>query len=116
MHNDRDLLPGVVPPSRAAFDAAEVRKTVEQARQRAAIEDLLDFVVLIVINLTFLLWPNAHIPMLGRDGTTFVLLLANFAAVWSYTKTRIVPRIQARRIAGSWSAAERARFRTRARA
>lgn len=116
MHNDRDLLPGVVPPSRAAFDASAVRKSVEQARQRAAVEDLLDFVVLIVVNLTFLLWPNAHIPVVGRDGTTLVLLLANAAAVWGYTKTRILPRIQARRIAGSWSADERARFRARARA
>ncbi|HEY0590477.1 MAG TPA: hypothetical protein VGF40_01810 [Thermoanaerobaculia bacterium] len=110
-----DLLPGVEPPRRPSVDGDTVARELARARQRAAVEDLLDCAVLIVVDLLFLLWPNAQVPFLDRDATLTLLLLANVVTVAGYVWTRALPVWKARRIAMTWSAAERARFSARQR-
>ena len=108
-----DLLPGVDGPGLRGVRAEEIRKDLKSARTRAAVEDLLDCGVLIVVNLTFLLWPNAQIPFLGRDVTLLVLLAVNAFTVVNYVRTRLYPGWKAARIARSWSADEKKRIQTR---
>ncbi|MFN2239891.1 MAG: hypothetical protein ABR524_10910 [Thermoanaerobaculia bacterium] len=107
-----DLLPGVEGPGLRGVRAEEIRKELERARTRAAVEDLLDCAVLIVVNLTFLLWPNAQIPFLGRDVTLVVLMAVNAFTVVNYVRTRLYPGWKAARIARSWSVDEKKRVRT----
>lgn len=108
-----DLIPGVEPPRRAPVDGGTIARELQRVRHRAAVEDLLDCAVLIVIDLIFLLWPGARIPFLDRDATLALLLLANLVTIAGYVWTRAVPRWRARRIAMTWSAVERTRFRAR---
>lgn len=106
-----DLLPGVEGPRPSALSAEQMRKELSSARNRAALEDLLDCAVLIVVNLTFLLWSNAQIPFLGREATLTILLAINAWTVANYLRTRLYPQWQARRIARSWSEEEKLRKR-----
>lgn len=108
-----DLLPGVDGPGLRGFRAEEIRQERQSARNRAAREDLLDCAVLIVVNLTFLLWPNAQIPFLGRDATLLVLLAVNTFTIVTYVRTRLYPGWKAARIARSWSADEKKRNQAR---
>ena len=96
------------------MSARDLGRDVSLARRHAAYEELLDLAVLIVVNLVFLLWERAQLPFLGRDVTLVVLVCANALAVGGYLRTRIAPRVQARRMAATWSPDERARFRQRA--
>ncbi len=108
-----DLIPGVEPRRRSSVDGDSIARELARARHRAAVEDLLDCAVLIVIDLLFLLWPEAKIPFLDRDATLTLLLFANVLTVAGYVWTRALPGWKARRIAMTWSAAERARFSAR---
>jgi hypothetical protein len=109
-----DLIPGVEPPRRPPVDGRSLARELEAARRRASVEDLLDCAVLIVVNLVFLLWSEAKVPFLDRDATLVLLLLVNLATVAGYVRSRVIPGWRARRIATTWSAAERARFQRRA--
>ncbi|MGH9457947.1 MAG: hypothetical protein ACRD2J_09950 [Thermoanaerobaculia bacterium] len=112
MHRQNDLLPGVEgPPSRRNTTAGELERSLLTSRRRAAVDDLVDSSMLILINLMFLLWPSAEVPLLDRDGTLALLLLVDAAAIAGWFRTRVLPVLRARRIAGTWSEAERARFR-----
>lgn len=111
MHRQRDLLPGVEGPEPRRVTAADFERDLLAARRRTAAEELLDCAMLILINVMFLMWPHAEIPLLDRQGTLVLLLLVDFGFVAAYVHARFVPRYRARRIATSWSAAERARFR-----
>lgn len=112
---DFDLIPGVEGPRHAAVNARQLEMERQRARRRESIEELLDCAVLIVVNLVFLLWSEAKVPFLDRDTTLVLLLLANLFTIGSYVRTRVLPRWQARRIAATWSAAERERFAAHAR-
>ncbi|HVR41902.1 MAG TPA: hypothetical protein VMS56_00540 [Thermoanaerobaculia bacterium] len=113
MHRyDPELLPGVEGPRRRpAVEAADLRFDIESMRRRHAVEDLLDCALIVVIDLVFLLWAEARLPLLDRDGTLVILLAANALIVAGYVKTRLIPRWRARRIAATWSVEERSRFR-----
>jgi hypothetical protein len=110
---ESDLIPGVEGPRVPRVDARQLAAEHARARRRAAVEDLLDCAVLIVVNLVFLLWSEAKVPFLDRDATLILLLLANLLTVAGYARARILPLWKARRIAATWSAAERARFSAR---
>ena len=110
-----NLIPGVDGPPHAAVNARQLEMDRQRARRRESIEDLLDCAVLIVVNLVFLLWSEAKVPFLDRDTTMVLLMLANLFTIGSYVRTRILPRWKARRIAATWSAAERERFAAHAR-
>jgi hypothetical protein len=113
--SDSDLIPGVEGPRATHVDARQLAAEHARARRRAAVEDLLDCAMLIVVNLIFLLWSEARVPFLSRDTTLLLLLAANLLTVAGYVRARILPLWKARRIAATWSPAERARFSTRTR-
>lgn len=109
--NPEDLLPGVEGPTPPRVTAGDLGRDVYTARRHAALEELLDLAVLIVVNLVFLLWNRSQLPFLGRDVTLVILVAANAFAVAGYLRARVVPRVRARRVAATWSAQERDRFR-----
>lgn len=110
----RDRLPGVGGPDdtlpRTIYNPAA---DIEQARRRAAIRDLIDIGVLIAVDVFFLSWPAARIPFLTRDHSLWVLVLLHVLVVASWLRTRWYARWRARRVASTWSEAERRQFRGR---
>lgn len=108
--SELDLIPGVEGPRARHVDARQLAAEHARARRRVAVEDLLDCAMLIVVNLVFLLWSEAKVPFLDRDTTLILLLGVNLLTVAGYIRARIVPLWKARRIAATWSPAERARF------
>ena len=106
-----ELIPGVEGPKRPSLVAEQARLEVSRARHRAAVQDLLDCAVLLVVDAIFLIWSDARLPFIERDGTILVLLLFNSLIVTAYLRSRVIPQWKARRIASTWSLDERARFR-----
>jgi hypothetical protein len=106
----RDLLPGVSMLGTPPDIICESRRIIASARRRAAARDVLNLLLLASVDGLFLRWPHTHIPMLDRDLTALILAAAN-ALVITYTLcARFLPRWRARRLATTWSVAERNRF------
>lgn len=73
--------------------------------------DLVDLMILIVINLFFMQWEQARIPLLTRDLSLAILLGTNAVYVVGWFRNRVLPVWRARRIASSWQPDEKERFR-----
>lgn len=106
-----EILPGVggpetTPPRRVFNPEANIR----EARHRAAVRDLVDIAVLVVVDIIFLSWPAARIPYLTRDGSLWVLLGLHLLVVASWFRTRLYSRWRAGRISVTWDESERRRF------
>ena len=106
----RILLPGVsdagVPPP-VVIDS---RVVVARARRRAIVRDVIDLLLLVCVDGLFLRWPHAHVPFLDRYDSLLVLLGLNAMLVGYVWLARALPRWTARRVASTWSLAERTRF------
>jgi hypothetical protein len=110
----RSLLPGVsdagVPPP----VVTDSRVVVARARRRAIIRDIVDFLLLVCVDGLFLRWPHAHVPLLDRHDSLMIVIGLNAALVTYLWIVRAMPRWTARRVATTWSVAERTRFFTHA--
>jgi hypothetical protein len=106
----RTLLPGVsdagVPPP-VVIDS---RVVVARARRRAVARDIVDFLLLVCVDGLFLRWPPAHVPFLDRGDSTMVVVGLNVMLIGYLWLARSIPRWTARRVATTWSLAERTRF------
>ncbi len=112
----RTLLPGVsdaaVPPP-VVIDS---RVVVARARRRAIVRDTVDFLLLVCVDGLFLRFPGAHVPFLDRGDSLTVVVGLNVMLIAYLWLARSIPRWTARRVATTWSRAERTRFfRTAAR-
>ncbi|HUO83905.1 MAG TPA: hypothetical protein VM534_02225 [Thermoanaerobaculia bacterium] len=101
------LLPGVRRPRRNS-PAGIV--DVQQSRNRADLSDLVDLMILIVINLFFMQWENARLPLVSRDVSLVALLATNAFYVWGWFRSRILPLWRTRRIVSTWCSEEKSRF------
>jgi hypothetical protein len=106
----RELLPGVSQSGSPPEVLCETRRVVTSARRRATLRDVLDLLLLSAVDGLFLRWPHAHIPMLDRDQTALILAAANALVITYMWSARALPRWRARRLASTWSVAERNRF------
>ena len=79
------------------------------ARRRAAIRDAFDLFLLGGVDALFIRWPHAHLPMLDRDHTALIVAAVNALVVTYMWSARAFPRWRARRVAATWSLAERRR-------
>ena len=106
----RTLLPGVsdtaVPPP-VVIDS---RVVVARARRRAIVRDTVDFLLLVCVDGLFLRWPHAHVPLLDRGDSMTVVVGLNAMLIGYLWLARSMPRWTARRVATTWSLAERTRF------
>lgn len=109
MPND-PLLPGVtttrVPPA-VVFDS---RDAIRRARRRRVMRDVLDVALLLAVDALFFRWPSTHVPFLDRQESLLVLAVLNVAVVAYVWLARVLPAWSARRVAATWSTAERTRF------
>lgn len=109
MANDA-LLPGVtrtqVPPA-VVFDS---RDAIRRARRRRVLRDVIDIVLLVAVDALFVRWPSTHVPFLDRQDSLFLLAALNVAVLGYLWLARVLPAWSARRVAATWSAAERTRF------
>jgi len=72
--------------------------------------DVFDLLLLAGVDALFIRWSHAHIPMLDRAATMLVLAIANIALISYLWTVRALPRWRARKLASTWSAAERSKF------
>jgi hypothetical protein len=106
----RILLPGVRDAGSPPAVVVDSRKVVARARRRAALRDFLDLALLGCVDGLFLEWPRAHVPMLDRGESVLVIAAINAGMIGCLWLARTVPAWRARRVAGTWCAAERLRF------
>ena len=109
MPND-PLLPGVttthVPPA-VVFDS---RDAIRRARRRRVMRDVVDVLLLLAVDALFVRWPSTHVPFLDRHDSLFVLAALNVVVLAYLWLARVLPAWSARRVAATWSTAERSRF------
>lgn len=105
-----DLLPGAAGPDvvapRAVFKPAPV---VQNARRTRFFRDAIDLLFLAVLDLFFFLWPAAHIPAMSRGASAVVLIIVHALVFTHIITSRIFPKWRARKIASTWSEAERSK-------
>ena len=83
---------------------------IRSARRRATLHDFFDLTLLVAVDALFIRWSHAHIPLLDRAETMLVLVIANLALIVYVWSVRKLPLWRARRLAATWSPAERDRF------
>lgn len=105
------LLPGVADAECPPIVVCDTRIAITQARRRAALHDALHTVLLASVDALFLHFPSTHVPLLDRHDSLLVLGAVNGAMIAYLWLARVLPRWTARRIATTWSAAERNRYR-----
>jgi len=106
----QELLPGVsaepYPPA-VVFDS---RAAVRRARIRAAVIDGAQIALVGGVDWLFLHFPHTHVPFVGRSHSLAILAGLNVLLVAYLALARMLPRWRAKRVAGTWTPAERARF------
>jgi hypothetical protein len=110
MTERHDLLPGVspeVPEPVVVFASAAV---IRRARLRALGRDLFDLTLLIAVDVFFIRWPYARVPLLDRPHSLALLVGMNLVLIAYVWTSRTFPRWRARRMAGTWCNAERERL------
>jgi hypothetical protein len=106
----RSLLPGVSDAGAPPPVIIDSRAVVARARLRAIVRDVIDLLLLVCVDGLFLRWPLAHVPFLDRYDSLMVLIALNALLLGYVWLARSLPRWTARRVATTWSLAERARF------
>ncbi|HEX7150490.1 MAG TPA: hypothetical protein VF618_03305 [Thermoanaerobaculia bacterium] len=106
----RDFLPGVEPASPAPSVVCNARKPVSRARRLAAVRDIVNLGLIAGLDWLFLRWPATHFPTLDRYDSMVLLVSVNALMVVYIWLSRVLPRWTAKRIASTWSSAERSRF------
>jgi hypothetical protein len=106
----RSLLPGVLDAGAPPPVIIDSRSVVARARLRAIVRDVIDLLLLVCVDGLFLRWPLAHVPLLDRHDSLMVLVALNALLLGYVWLMRSMPRWTARRVATTWSLAERARF------
>jgi hypothetical protein len=106
----QELLPGVSDAECPPVAVIDSRIAVHRARRKAALHDLLQLVLIGAVDYLVLAHPAAHIPMFDRHDSMAILGAVNGAMVGWLWLARVLPYWKARRIAATWSRAERSRF------
>jgi hypothetical protein len=104
------LLPGVTAepcPPVVVFDS---RAAVRRARIRAAIIDGGQLALVWGVDWLFLHFPHTHVPYVDRGHSLVILAGLNVLIAAYVALARLLPRWRAKRVAGTWTPAERARF------
>ena len=106
-----ELLPGVAAPDASPPVAVcNPRDAVERARRRRKFRDLIDGLVLLSLDYLFVSWPDAHVPFLTRSQSMTLLVAMHAIVIGYWILSRELPPWRARRIASTWTQAERVRL------
>jgi hypothetical protein len=104
-----ELLPGISERACPPRIVCDPRPEIRKARRRALLRDAAQVVLVIAVDALLVRWPDSHVPMLTRHDSVTVVALMNGFMLGSVWLARAFPRWSARRIATTWSAAERSR-------
>jgi hypothetical protein len=105
-----DLLPGVSTDACPPSVVCDAKAAIRRARRRALFRDVLQVGLLVAVDYLFVHWPESRVPFLDRHDSFNVLRLMNAVIVAHVWLVRALPKWTARRIATTWSRAERERF------
>lgn len=106
----RDLLPGVTSRSCPPRVACDAKAAIRKARHRALVRDAVQVTLLVAVDWLFVHWPESHVPFLGRGESMIFLRGVNALIFFDLWLSRAMPKWWAKRIASTWSRAERDRF------
>lgn len=105
------LLPGVAPSDCPPVVVCDAHATIRRARTRAVVRDFLQITLVLAVDYLFVYWPSSRFPFLDRGQSLMFLRGVNILIVGEMWLARALPKWWARRIAGTWSRSERARFK-----
>lgn len=104
------LLPGVSGDRALPAVRCDARSEIRRARRLALVRDGLQLALVLAVDLLFITWPGAHLPLLSRESSLELLQLVNLVAVGGVVISRAMPRWAARRVASTWCRREQTRF------
>ncbi|HEX8618660.1 MAG TPA: hypothetical protein VF911_13840 [Thermoanaerobaculia bacterium] len=107
----RELLPGVTADSCPPRVVCDAHAAIRNARRRAFLRDAVQIALLLAVDYLFIHWPDSRMPFLEREASLAFLRGVNLIAVADLWLTRALPKWWARRIAETWSPAEREKFK-----
>lgn len=109
----RELLPGVTLEGVAPRVRCDSRQVILRARRIALARDIAQLILIAAVDYLFATVPTTHIPFAGRTLSLEIVALFNLTVAVHVVLCRKVPYWTARRMAGTWCAAERRRFTLR---
>jgi hypothetical protein len=107
----RELLPGVTADSCPPRVVCDAHTAIRKARRRAMLRDAVQIALLLAVDYLFIHWPDSRMPFLEREASLVFLRGVNVIAVADLWLTRALPKWWAKRIAETWSRAEREKFK-----
>ena len=107
-----EILPGVSPEIPRPIVVCESMHAVRRARRQALLRDVLDIALLIAVDVFFVHWPHARVPLLDRGASLELLVAVNALLLGYLWISRALPRWRARRVAATWTVAEQTRLMT----
>jgi len=105
-----ELLPGISPEGCPPVVVCDPRPAIRRARRRALFRDVSQLSLVAGVDALLIRWPTAHVPMLTRFDSVALVVAINAVMVGYVWLTRAFPKWSARRIAGTWCPAERAKL------
>lgn len=69
--------------------------------------DAIDILFLVGLDAFFFLWPAARIPTMSRGASAVLLIVVHALVITHMITSRIFPKWRARKIASTWSEAEK---------
>ncbi|MBV9494441.1 MAG: hypothetical protein JOZ54_09345 [Acidobacteria bacterium] len=88
----------------------ESRVAIHRARRKAALQDVLQLVLLGGLDFLAFRFRDVHVPSLDRHDSLMLLAVLNAAIIGWLWLARVMPSWNARRIANTWSRVEQTRF------
>ncbi|HEX7709229.1 MAG TPA: hypothetical protein VF701_22435 [Thermoanaerobaculia bacterium] len=107
---NQELLPGVVTTACPPPVVCDAHRAILAAKRRALTRDVMQLVLVAAVNVLFIYWADARLPMLDRAASLLFLTGVNLLVIAHLWLTRLLPRWSARRIASTWCRTERQRF------
>jgi hypothetical protein len=108
----RNLLPGVTTDGYEPKVRCDSRPIIVRARRLTMLRDIAQLLIVVAVDWLFVRWPLSHVPVLDRHDSVLLVVLFNAIVLAHVIVSRKLPHWSARRIAATWSAAERTKFAT----
>lgn len=106
-----DLLPGVTVTVVPPIVSCDSRRAIRSARRHAVAREAAQLLLLVGVDVLFIRWPAAHVPMLDRYDSLIAVAVLNAAVITNLVMSRMAPKLRAKRIAATWCPAEQNRLK-----
>ena len=110
--DNRNLLPGVTTGGYEPKVRCDSRPIIVRARRLTMLREAAQLLLVVAVDWLFVRWPLSHVPVLDRHESVLLVVLFNAIVLAHVIVSKQLPQWSAKRIAATWSAAERRRFAT----